>query len=163
MESRRSIVASQICSTVASDCQSLNGRWLEPMIEKLVLQALEPASLQLSLEAAGDIEKDRARLETHHKQSLERATYQADLARRRYEEVDPSNRLVAAELEKRWETALVTQRKSEEALNRFRQETPTTADARRDLEDHGAGKRLSVPLDERVRRPAKTVKTSCAF
>jgi DNA invertase Pin-like site-specific DNA recombinase len=109
-----------------NDCQSLNGRWLEPMIEELVLQPLEPASIQLSLEAADDIEKDRAHLETHHKQSLERATYQADIARRRYEEVDPSNRLVAAELEKRWEAALVNQRKHEEALNRFRQETLTT-------------------------------------
>jgi hypothetical protein len=65
-------------------------------------------------------------LETHHKQSLERATYQADIARRRYEEVDPANRLVAAELEKRWEAALVAQRKCEETLNRFHQETPTT-------------------------------------
>ncbi len=109
-----------------NDCQSFNGRWLEPMIEELVLQAFEPASIQLSLEAGDDIEKDRASLEAHHKQSLERATYQTDIARRRYEEVDPGNRLVAAELEKRWEAALVTQRKSEEELNRFRQEKPTT-------------------------------------
>lgn len=109
-----------------NDCQTLNGRWLEPLIEELVLRAFEPASLQLSLEAANDIEKDRVSLETHHKQSLERATHQADLARRRYEEVDPGNRLVAAELEKRWEAALTEQRKCEEALNRFRQGTPTT-------------------------------------
>lgn len=65
-------------------------------------------------------------METHHQQSLEWAAYNADLVRRRYEEVDPGNRLVAAELEKRWEAALVIQRKSEEALSRFRQETPTT-------------------------------------
>ena len=42
-----------------------------------------------------------------------------------YEEVDPCNRLVAAELERRWESLLQVQRKAEEALNRFRQETPT--------------------------------------
>ncbi len=108
------------------DCQAFNARWLEPMIEALVLQAFEPASIQLSMDAAANIEKDRACLETHHKQSLERAAYRADIARRRYEEVDPGNRLVAAELEKRWETALASQRKCEEALNRFRQETPTT-------------------------------------
>jgi len=109
-----------------NDCQTLNGRWLEPTIEELVLRALESASIQFSLEAAEDIEKDRASLETHHQQSLERATYQSGITRRRYEEVDPSNRLVAAELEKRWEAALVTQRQCEEALNRFRQQTPTT-------------------------------------
>jgi len=109
-----------------SNCLSFNGRWLEPMIEELVLQSLEPASVQLSLRAGDEIEKDRASLENYHQQSLERATYQANLARRRYEEVDPSNRLVAADLEKRWEAALVTQRRSEETLNRFRQELPTT-------------------------------------
>ena len=119
-----------------SNCLAFNGRWLEPMIEELVLQALEPASVQLSLRAADDIEDDRAGLEKYHTQSVERARYHADLARRRYEEVDPSNRLVAADLEKRWEAALVDQRKSEEALNRFRQETPTslTQDERRKIE-----------------------------
>lgn len=95
------------------------------MVEELVVQALEPASLELSLAAAEDIESDRARLETHHQQSVDSATYEAELARRRYEEVDPSNRLVAAELEKRWEAALGAKRKCEEELNRFQQERPT--------------------------------------
>lgn len=107
-------------------CQAFNARWLEPMIEELVLQAFQPASIQLSMDAAENMTQDRARLETHHRQSLERATYHADLVRRRYEEVDPGNRLVAAELEKQWEAALVAERNCEEALNRFRQETPTT-------------------------------------
>jgi hypothetical protein len=105
-------------------CQTFNARWLEPLIEELVLQALEPASIELSLAATEDIEADRARLETHHKQSVERARYEAELARRRYEEVDPGNRLVAAELEQRWEAALGAQRKCEEELNRFQQERP---------------------------------------
>jgi len=105
-------------------CQAFSARWLEPMIEELVLQALEPASLELSLAATENIEADRAQLETHRKQSVERATYEAELARRRYEEVDPGNRLVALELEKRWEVALGAQRKHEEELNRFQQERP---------------------------------------
>ncbi len=37
-------------------------------------------------------------------------------------EVDPSNRLVAAELERRWEAALCKQREAEETLNRSRQD-----------------------------------------
>jgi alpha-galactosidase len=48
-----------------------------------------------------------------------------NFARRRYEEVDPSNRLVAAELERRWESMLQIQRTAEESLNRFRSETPS--------------------------------------
>ena len=38
---------------------------------------------------------------------IERAAYECSLAERRYEEVDPSNRLVASSLELRWNTALV--------------------------------------------------------
>ena len=39
----------------------------------------------------------------HWEQRLERARYEADLAHRCYDEVDPANRLVARELERRWE------------------------------------------------------------
>ncbi len=107
-------------------CQSFNGRWLEPMIEDLVLQAFAPASIELSLEASENIEADRKRLETHHQRSVDRATYDAELERRRYESVDPGNRLVAAELERQWEEKLVAQRECEAVLNRFRDEVPTT-------------------------------------
>jgi DNA invertase Pin-like site-specific DNA recombinase len=105
-------------------CQSFNGRWLEPLVAGLVVDAMRPASIQLSLRAIESIEVERERLERHHRQSAERATYKADLARRRYEEVDPANRLVAVALEHAWEAALQDQRRAEEHLNRFRQQTP---------------------------------------
>jgi len=53
---------------------------------------------------------DRARV-----QQLQRLHYQAALAQRQFEHVDPANRLVAAELERRWETALRDLRQAEEA------------------------------------------------
>ncbi len=68
-------------------CQTFNGRWLEPLVAELVLKAMEPTAVEMSLIAAEDIEQDRARLEKLHQQTVERAKYQADLARRRYEEV----------------------------------------------------------------------------
>ncbi len=108
-----------------ANCQSFNARWLEPMIEELVLEALSPASIELSLNATESIDADRLQLETHHEQSVERAAYEAQVAQQRFKEVDPSNRLVAAELEKQWELALGAQRKSEESLNRFRQKRPS--------------------------------------
>jgi len=107
-------------------CQAFEASSLQSLIIQLVLTALTPASVELSMQAAESIEADRERLDKHHRQSLERATYDADLARRRYEEVDPSNRLVAAALERTWESLLQVQRQTEEALNRFRKETPTT-------------------------------------
>src|SRR3954452_19597961 len=51
-------------------------------------------------------------------QQIERLRYEARLAERQFNHVDPDNRLVAAELERRWETALCALRRAEEALAR---------------------------------------------
>ena len=107
-------------------CQCFEARELESLVEQLVQAALEPAAVELSLQAAESIEADHRRLERGHRQAVERAAYEASLARRRYEEVDPSNRLVAAALEQAWESTLQRQRKAEEALRRFQCETPST-------------------------------------
>lgn len=106
-------------------CQSFEGRAVESLIEELVLTALAPASVELSLQAAESFDSERERREAEHTQAVQRANYESELARRRYEEVDPGNRLVAAELERRWEASLQVQRKAEESLNRIRQESPT--------------------------------------
>ena len=115
-------------------CQSFEATSVESLVERLVLEALQPASVELSMQAVETIEADRARLEKQYCQTVNRASYETDLARRRYEEVDPSNRLVAAELERRWEATLHVQRQAEEALNRFRHEgSPTLSPVQRRL------------------------------
>jgi DNA invertase Pin-like site-specific DNA recombinase len=106
-------------------CQAFDGGAVESLVEELILIALAPASVDLSLQAAESIDRERERREAQYARAVERAIYESELARRRYEEVDPSNRLVASELERRWESLLQVQRKAEEALNRFRQEMPT--------------------------------------
>jgi hypothetical protein len=111
-------------------CQSFNARPLHELIERVLLIALSPASIELSLSAARQIESDREQVARHHRQSVERARYQSELARGRYEVVDHNHRLVAAELERRWEAALLEQRQAEEVLDRFLQQHPSrlTAD-----------------------------------
>jgi DNA invertase Pin-like site-specific DNA recombinase len=108
-----------------SQCQSFNARPLHELIERQLLIALAPASLELSLSAAEKIESDRQQVVRHHQQTVERARYQSDLARSRYEVVDPKNRLVAAELERRWEASLLEQRQAEEVLDRFLRRQPS--------------------------------------
>jgi hypothetical protein len=76
------------------------------VVSQLFLQAVAPARLEAALGAVDEIEAERQRLAEQWRLRLERARYQADLARRRYEEVDPANRLVAATLEADWETQL---------------------------------------------------------
>ena len=105
-----------------TQCQSFNAAPLHELIEQQVLAAISPASIALSVEAARQIESDHATVEKHHRQTIQRAEYECELARRRYEEVDPSNRLVAGELERRWEAALIRQRAAEEQLNRLQQD-----------------------------------------
>ncbi len=89
-----------------------------------VLAALEPSALELSLAAADDLEQERTRLHRNWQQQLERARYEADRARRQYDAVEPENRLVARELERRWEEALKEQRRVEEDYARFGRDQP---------------------------------------
>jgi hypothetical protein len=71
-----------------------------------------------------DLQAEQQRLQRHWRQRLERAAYDADRAARQYHAVEPENRLVARELEKRWEQALLEQRTVQEAYDRFRIEQP---------------------------------------
>jgi DNA invertase Pin-like site-specific DNA recombinase len=105
-------------------CQGLAGRVLDDLVAAQVLAALEPAALELNLAAAGDIEQERARLHQDWQQKLERARYEAERARRRYDEVEPENRLVARELERRWEQALKEECRLKEEYARFSRNQP---------------------------------------
>ena len=106
-------------------CQGLAGQPLDDLVANLVLAALEPAALELSLAAADDLQQERARLHRLRQQELERAGYEAERARRQYDAVEPENRLVARELERRWEEALKEQRRQEEGYARFCRSQPT--------------------------------------
>jgi hypothetical protein len=109
-------------------CQSVQSKVVDQLVGGQVLRALEPAALELSLKAAEELDREYQRLDEHWQKRLERAAYEAERARRQYHAVEPENRLVARELEKRWEETLCEQRKVEEAYARFqRGQTRTLA------------------------------------
>jgi hypothetical protein len=110
-------------------CYGLAAKSLDELVAQQVLRALEPAALELSIKARADVECERARLDQHWRQRLQRARYDVDLAERRYQEVDPANRLVAATLEKRWEETLCQQRQVQEEYERFVRGTPVQLSA----------------------------------
>jgi hypothetical protein len=110
-------------------CQSLSGQALDTMIGEQVLAVLQPAALELHLAAAADVAQERQRLHQHWQQQVERARYQTDRAARQYQAVEPENRLVVRELERRWEGALQEQRRLEEEYERFCQTQPATLSA----------------------------------
>ena len=91
----------------SKDCMSFRCDLLDAAIAEQVLQALQPAELELALAALEELEARDHTLGRQWQMRLERAEYEAALAERRYQEVDPSQRLVAATLERRWNAALL--------------------------------------------------------
>ncbi len=73
---------------------------------------------------AEDVERERARFDTHWRAELERIGYEARLAERSYRAVDPDNRLVAQTLDQRWEESLRREQEAREGYDRFRRELP---------------------------------------
>jgi DNA invertase Pin-like site-specific DNA recombinase len=100
-------------------CYGLSAQVIDELVSQQVLLALEPAAVQLSLQAQADVERERQRLDKHWQQRRKRARYDAELAERRYQAVDPENRLVASTLERGWEEALEQKRHVREEYDRF--------------------------------------------
>jgi hypothetical protein len=103
-------------------CQSLKAAPLDALVTRLVLQALQPAAIEASIALANDLTAERAALDRHWQQRLERAHYYVERARRQYSAVEPENRLVARTLEQAWEEALAEQTQLEAQYARFRRE-----------------------------------------
>lgn len=114
----------QVRAETEPRCYGMAARSLDELVSQQVLRALEPAAMELSLQARADVERERKQLEKHWRQRWQRARYDVELAERRYQAVDPANRLVAASLEKRWEGALEAERKRQEEYDRFVRATP---------------------------------------
>lgn len=87
-------------------CISVRCDLLDAAISEQVLNALRPEQLGLALEALQHLEERDAAVTHQWHMRLKRMEYEAALAERRYQEVDPSNRLVARTLEQRWNQAL---------------------------------------------------------
>jgi DNA invertase Pin-like site-specific DNA recombinase len=105
-------------------CQSLSGAVFEAFVVQRLLQVVGPASLELSLSATDDLEKERMHLGQQWHQRLERAAYEVELAKRQYDVVDPGHRLVARELERRWDESLRIQEQLQADYARFQRECP---------------------------------------
>jgi hypothetical protein len=101
-----------------SACQYLRAPRIDAAVAQAFLTALAPAEIDaLSRARRAQQQSDKA-MRKSAEQQLERRRYEAALAERQFNRVDPDNRLVAAELERRWEAALKEVRAAKEALAR---------------------------------------------
>ncbi len=109
-------------------CTYLRGQYGVPVCERIpadavddavvaaFFAALTPVELDVYAQAVTREETQGARIAHAQAQHRERLRYEADLAQRQFTRVDPDNRLVAAELERRWEAALSALKQAEAAL-----------------------------------------------
>lgn len=87
-------------------CQSIRGREVDAAITDLLLASVAPAAIEVALAVHDEIAARIEAAETVRSAQLERARYEAELARRRYLKVDPDHRLVADSLEAEWNEKL---------------------------------------------------------
>lgn len=90
-----------------TSCMSVQCGYLDRAVEQRVLEVVNEEQLNLALEAYEILEHREQQISAQWKLRLQRAEYEVQLAQRRYEQVDPENRLVAATLERRWNDALL--------------------------------------------------------
>jgi DNA invertase Pin-like site-specific DNA recombinase len=112
-----------ICGHAASrygekQCQRISGRDLDLALGELLLAAISPLNLEVALAIEQEVETRIKEVDRLRRQVVQRAQEEADLARRRYLQVDPDNRLVADQLEADWNTKLRDLRSAQEEYER---------------------------------------------
>jgi len=125
--SHRYVCAAQGKELGAGVCLHLDGPSVDAAVVAAFFEALQPAELDLRDAVLAAQQADRARLAQQYADQVARAEYEARLAQRQYQAVDPDNRLVAAALERRWELALQALTEAREAAERFAVQPATPA------------------------------------
>ncbi|HEY5990242.1 MAG TPA: recombinase family protein [Streptosporangiaceae bacterium] len=109
-------------------CQRVPGKVVDPAIGDLLLELVQPLTLDVALAVQQEVDTRWAETDALRRQQVERARYDAALARRRYMQVDPDNRLVADALEAEWNATLRAHQAAQEEYERRRQHQRQVAD-----------------------------------
>ena len=109
-------------------CQSIPGDSIDDVIGEVLLEVVQPHALEVALLVQEQVQSNIEQADQLRYQQVERVRYEADLARRRYMQVDPDNRLVADSLEAEWNNKLREVERSREEYERHRQEDRQVVD-----------------------------------
>ena len=112
-------------------CQNVPGDPIDGHVVQAFLDALAPVELDLYTQAVAALRQEEEQLHHARQQQLERLRYQARLAERQFNQSDPDNRLVTAELERRWEAALRELKEAERDASTSRRTPPAKHSTRR--------------------------------
>jgi len=115
-------------------CMRVGGVRIDKAVAEAFIETVAPAGLQAALTAESDIESENDAAIEQNRLEVERLSYDASRAERRYKSVEPENRLVARGLEKEWEQCLQKLSDAEAELARKQRSKPvalTTEDRER--------------------------------
>ena len=114
-------------------CISFGGLRVDEAVANEVLAAVSGNAVEAALEAAEQLRRQRSDQRAALESEAEQSRYEARLAARRYDAVDPDNRLVATELEARWNSALQRAHDLDEKLEAFDRDVPSPLVPSRDI------------------------------
>jgi excisionase family DNA binding protein len=107
-----------------SKCRSITADTVDNAVAERLLDSLNPQEVGLALAAADEVADRRDRRNRAAELAVERARYEAERAERAFHACEPDNRLVARNLESRWEARLVALAEAEKALTQAQTATP---------------------------------------
>jgi Recombinase/Recombinase zinc beta ribbon domain len=110
-------------------CIAFGGLRVDDAIEAAVLKVVEPGAVAAAIAAEAELSQQRDQVREALGRDLEAARYAADRAFRQYDAADPVNRLVASELETRWNKALARVTEVEAKIADHDAITPSRAEA----------------------------------
>lgn len=142
-------------------CQNLPADPIDAYVVGAFFEALSPVELDLYAQAVTALDQEEAQVRHAQQQQLERLRYQARLAERQFNQADPDNRLVTAELERRWEAALRELKDAEERC-RCDQQRPSVIEGLR-AEDREAFVRAGQQIPELWRQDLLSPQQQKAF
>ena len=120
--------------TARSKCQSIPGWSIDQAIGELLVETVTPVTLEVALQVQVELEARADEADALRRQRVERARHEADLARRRFMEADPGNRLVVDVLEAEWNDKLRALHDAQEELEHRRAEDHLKLDEERRMQ-----------------------------
>jgi excisionase family DNA binding protein len=127
---QRYVCRGLVDDSLSDNCISFGGLRTDRAVAQEVLDRLQPLGIEAALAAMNDHGKEQLAKRQQLENALEQARFEAKRAHRQYDQVDPDNRLVAAELERRWNESLANVRALEEQLAQHDAEPTITLSAK---------------------------------
>ena len=124
---QRYVCRGAFSAKAVDNCIGFGGMRIDRTVAREVLARLQPLGIEAALAAMQTHNERQSDKRQQIENAIQQAQYEAARARRQYDAVDPDNRLVAGELERRWNEKLVQLRDLEMQLDNLSQTEQTAA------------------------------------